>query len=126
MATRRGFLGGVLGAAAAGPTVASIGLTPMAKYENTRASAGSSGLIGGGSYRDDLLKQITDIRKMSADDKQERYGVYRNDIHRQQIESLRSVSASHKTRMIFEADTEANYQSDIKRILRALAGLETN
>ena len=132
MATRRGFLGGVLGAAAAGPAVVSSGLAKASSGIGMQSGLfpPADGWVGRSTAKyspvADLHKQMDNIRKMSADDKRERYGAYHGDMRRSGIQSLRSVSDTNKARMIFEAEVEANYQSDIKRILRALAGLETN
>lgn len=130
MATRRGFLSGMLSAAAAGPAAAksalgslSSAMPPTTPYPQQGMVAGSM-CIGGGDYRASLLTRIASMRKMTREEKRRQYGLYREEADRASVLSLRSVSDRHKAQMIYEKQIERNHERDLFYALRDLAGME--
>lgn len=132
-ATRRGFFGGMVGAAVAGPSLvkqaaaqalsggASNGLNSAIGLGSAGYTTAVNAAYDHGTWLRDRVKQL---RGMSADERREAILRMGWDLDLAEVSTLRSVSDRQKMAMLAERRFERQRSQELSSLLRELAGLE--
>lgn len=134
--TRRGFFGGMAGAAVAGPSLVKQaaaqalsggGLAQSAGFASGLASKNVGYQVAGVpvSHLDYLRSRIKALRGLTADERREEIQRMGFDLDLSEVATLRSVSDRHKMAMLAERRFERQREQELSRLVRELLHWET-
>lgn len=123
--SRRGFLGGLIGAAAAGPaTLAEAARSSLALGDHIGMAHGIGGYSQDPSHYDEaswLRTELARLTGLTREEKRLAASHMLREIDRIEVDTLRSVSLRHKLHMMHDRQIERDHRAHMGSIIRRLA-----
>lgn len=123
--SRRGFIGGLVGTVAAGPTaLAEVARSGLAMSGYGGASLGLYSQSAAGVPYDEgrwIRDELARLQGLSREEKRLASSHMRREVDRIEVDALRSVSLRHKLHMMQERQIEREHQIQIDSLLRRIA-----